>query len=233
MTFTSFASSSAGNLYLAEDGKTAILLECGVSYKRIQKYLGFDFKRLSGCLLSHEHKDHGKAADKLLTAGIPVFCSEGTADSLGLELAEPIQAGEQFSVGTLDILPFTTFHDAQEPLGFLIHSREDGENLAFATDTVALGYRFPGLTTLAIEANYDEAILSRCEKMPEKVRHRITNSHMEIDRLCQYLRELDLRECRKIYLLHLSDSCSHEGHFINKVRRCVPAHVQVTACGKE
>ena len=95
-----------------------------------------------------------------------------------------------------------------------------------------LRYRFPGLNILAIEANYDKAILDRCEKLPEKVRHRITNSHMEIDTLCDYLRSLDLSQCREIYLLHLSDATSHEGHFINKVARAVPRGIQVTACKK-
>ncbi len=65
--------------------------------------------------------------------------------------------------------------------------------------------------------------------MPEKVRHRIANSHMEIDTLCDYLRILDLSVCREIHLLHLSSSTSHEGHFINKVARIVPRTVQVCA----
>ena len=126
-----------------------------------------------------------------------------------------------------------TFHDAAEPLGFLIRSRKDGESLAFATDTVNLRYKFKHLTILAIEANYDRFILERCEKMPEKVRHRITNSHMEIDILCDYLKTLDLRECREIWLLHLSDATSHEDHFVNKVARCVPKGISVKACGRE
>lgn len=127
---------------------------------------------------------------------------------------------------------FTTFHDAAEPLGFLFKSRADGDVLAFATDTVNLAYRFPGVNILAIEANYDQEILARSERIPEKTRHRITNSHMEIGTLCRYLRGLDLTECREVYLLHLSDAMSHEGQFINRVRRCVPTGVRVAACPK-
>lgn len=233
MTFTSFASSSAGNLYLVEDGTTAVLLECGVTFKRVQKYLGFDFSKISGCLLSHEHKDHAKAASQLTKAGVPLYCSEGTAEALELTQSEIIRAGEQFVVGSLIILPFETFHDAAEPLGFLIYSRADGENLVFATDTVALRYRFPGLTTLAIEANFDSIVLSQCRKIPEKVQKRIQRTHMEIDTLCRYLRELDLTSCREVYLLHLSDSCAHEAEFCYKARRSVPPGVRVVACGKE
>jgi hypothetical protein len=83
-----------------------------------------------------------------------------------------------------------------------------------------------------VEANFDKAILERCEKMPEKVRHRVANTHMEIDVLCGILKRMDLSRCREIYLLHLSDATSHEGHFINKVARAVPKHIQVIACRK-
>ena len=158
--------------------------------------------------------------------------SQGTAEALELEAVEVIQHGEQFTVGSIDVVPFTTFHDAAEPLGFLFKSRCDGDVLAFATDTVNLAYRFPGVNILAIEANYDREILDRSEKLPDKVRHRITNSHMEIDTLCRYLQKLDLSECREIYLLHLSDAMSDEGRFLYQVRRCVPPEIQVAACQK-
>ena len=158
--------------------------------------------------------------------------SYGTAEKLGVENVEIIEAMEQFNIGSFDCIPFDVFHDDPEPLGFLLKSRVDGDILVFATDTVNLRYRFPGVNILAIEANYDKTILERCEKMPEKVRHRITNSHMEIDTLCDYLRSLDLSECREIYLLHLSDSTSHEEKFISKVRGVVPKGIKVTACGK-
>ena len=158
--------------------------------------------------------------------------SQGTAEALETDAVKLVEHMQQFNVGSLDIVPFTTFHDAAEPLGFLIKSRVDGDVLAFATDTVNLRYKFPDLNILAIEANYDKNILERCEKMPEKVRYRITNSHMEIDTLCDYLRSLDLSRCREIHLLHLSDATSHEGHFINKVARAVPPGIEITACQK-
>ena len=108
----------------------------------------------------------------------------------------------------------------------------DGDVLAFATDTVNLRYRFPGLNILAIEANYDKVILARCEKLPDKVRHRIENAHMEIDTLCDYLSSLDLSVCREIHLLHLSDATSHEEKFITKVKKAVPEGIKVTASKK-
>ena len=232
MKFEALASSSAGNAYVVSDQDTRILLECGVSHSKLQKLSGFSLSEFQACLVSHEHKDHAKAVAELISRGMAVYMSPGTAEALETEGVELIEHMGQFNVGSLDIVPFTTFHDAKEPLGFLIKSRVDGDVLAFATDTVNLRYKFPGLNILAIEANYDKNILERCEKMPEKVRYRIANAHMEIDTLCDYLRSLDLSQCREIHLLHLSDATSHEGHFINKVTRAVPRSIEITACKK-
>ena len=232
MRFESLASSSSGNAYIVSDTDTRILLECGVSHSKLKKLSGFKFSEFQACLVSHEHKDHAKAVEELISRGMAVYMSPGTAEALETDGVELVEDMAQFNVGSLDIVPFTTFHDAKEPLGFLIKSRVDGDVLAFATDTVNLRYKFPGLNILAIEANYDKQILNRCEKMPEKVRYRITNSHMEIDTLCDYLRSLDLSQCREIHLLHLSDATSHEGHFINKVARAVPRGIEITACKK-
>ena len=230
MTFTSLASSSRGNCYVASDGETAILLECGISFRRIKKGLGFDLSNIRACLVSHEHKDHAKSVMDFIKSGVEVFASEGTADALDCDLITAVADRVQFQVGSLEIMPFTTFHDAAEPLGFLIYSHTDGDRLVFATDTVNLGYQFPNINLLALEANYDASILARCERMPEKVRHRVTNSHMEIQTLCWYLRTLDLSECRALYLLHLSNAASSEGYFIERVRQVVPQHVQVIVC---
>ena len=133
MTFTSLASSSRGNCYVASDGETAILLECGISFRRIKKELGFDLSTIRGCLVSHEHKDHAKSVMDMIKSGIEVFASEGTAEALDCALITPVEAGAQFRVGSLEIMPFRTWHDAREPLGFLIYSRRDGEPSTWVT----------------------------------------------------------------------------------------------------
>lgn len=231
MQFQSIASSSAGNAYAVSDGHTRVLLECGVSHNKLQKLSGFSLSEFRACLVSHEHKDHSKSVADLIGRGMEVYMSQGTAEALETEGVTLIEHMEQFNVGSLDIVPFTTFHDAAEPLGFLIKSRVDGDVLAFATDTVNLRYKFPGLNILAIEANYDKNILERSSR-PDKLKQRIVNAHMEIDTLCDYLRTLDLSQCREIHLLHLSDAVSHEGHFINKVARAVPEGIEIKACEK-
>lgn len=237
MIFQSLASSSSGNAYLVSDGQTNILIECGLSHKKLQQACGFKLTSLDAVLISHEHKDHSQCVDKLLASGIPVYLSQGTARALELpekllDMATEMVAGLQFTVGTMVIKPFSTFHDAQEPMGFVMQSTVDWDVFAFATDTVNLPYNFPGVNILALEANFQQDILDRSERMPEKTKKRVSNTHMEIDKLCECLRRMDLRSCRELWLLHLSSAMSHEGQFVNKVRRAVPHWVQVKSCPK-
>ena len=237
MRFESLASSSNGNAYLVIDGDTHILLECGLTHKKLLQLVGFKISNIKACLITHEHKDHSSCIKRLLEDCVPVYLTRGTAEALNLpdnlmELANEIRAGDQFTIGDIDILPFKTFHDAAEPVGFCMQSRVSGDILVYAIDTVNLPYQFPGVGVLAVEANFDKDILDRCDRMPEKVRHRVANTHMEIDVLCSILKRMDLSQCREIHLLHLSDATSHEGHFINKVARAVPTGIKITACEK-
>lgn len=237
MIFQSLASSSSGNAYLVSDGQTNILIECGLSHKKLQQACGFKLTSLDAVLISHEHKDHSQCVDKLLASGIPVYLSQGTARALELpekllDMATEMVAGLQFTVGTMVIKPFSTFHDAEEPMGFVMQSTVDWDVFAFATDTVNLPYNFPGVNILALEANFQQDILDRSERMPEKTKKRVSNTHMEIDKLCECLRRMDLRSCRELWLLHLSSAMSHEGQFVNKVIRAVPHWVQVKSCPK-
>lgn len=241
MIFQSFASSSEGNAYLVSDEMTSILIECGISYKALEEASGFKLTSLHGVLVSHEHNDHCRCVKRFLKNCVPVYLTQGTARALMesnklsenlLDLATEMVAGEQFTVGTMIIKPFSTFHDAQEPMGFVIQSTVDWDVFAFATDTVNLPYNFPGVNILAVEANFQQDILDRSERMPEKTKKRVSNTHMEIDKLCECLRRMDLTQCRELWLLHLSSAMSHEGQFVYKVQRAVPRWVQVKSCPK-
>lgn len=232
MRFHALASSSHGNAYIIDDGATRILIECGISFRRLNQLAGFQLADVSACFISHEHSDHAKCYRELLKNGMEVYASAGTADALDCEQITVIEERETVVIGTLEVMPFRVFHDAAEPFGFLVRSREDMDKLAFATDTVNLQYRFPGVTILAIECNYARPILERCTRMPEKVRRRIENSHMEVERLCSWLADLPLHNCREIYLLHLSDACADEQQFAYRVRRSVSPHIKVIPCPK-
>ena len=125
MKLIPLASSSHGNAYLVEDGTTCLLIECGVSWKKLQKLTGFGVSGIAGCLISHEHKDHAGCYEQLIRSGVPVYASRGTAEALGCEQLEPLENREAVALGSFDVLPFPTFHDAAEPMGLsLIHISE-------------------------------------------------------------------------------------------------------------
>jgi len=77
-----FASGSSGNLYRVDDGRTQVLLECGITFARIQKALSFKLSKIDGCLITHEHMDHAKAVKELLLRGTDCYMSKGTAEAL-------------------------------------------------------------------------------------------------------------------------------------------------------
>ena len=56
LRFIPLASSSAGNAYLVDDGEARLLVECGVSYRKLRRLTGFDMANLSGCLVCHEQR---------------------------------------------------------------------------------------------------------------------------------------------------------------------------------
>lgn len=234
MIFKPIASSSHGNAYLIADGESRILLECGIPFKRLQAALDYTVQDLDGCFITHEHKDHAGHVAQLIKRGVPVYATPGTVAALELEGITPLlmipgnSLGAPVRVGSFIVVPFRVAHDAAEPVGYLIRDSQ-GEKLAFATDLVNIAYRLPGIHTLAIEANYDEEILSRNSHLPDAVVKRIRNSHMEIHRLCEYISDLNLNECETIWLLHLSDASSDEGRFVDLVERAAPQGVTVKA----
>lgn len=231
MKLIPLASSSSGNAYLLEDGRSRLLIECGLSWRRLQRLLGFGTNGLCGCLVSHEHHDHAGCYGALVKNGVPVYMSGGTAQALDFDLCEALEPWKVERVGSFEVLPFPVFHDAEEPLGFLIRSA--GEKLVFATDTVNLAYQFPGVSLAAVEANYDEAILSRSERMPDKVKDRVRNTHMDILRCCKWLEKLDKSRLREVYLMHLSAGSSDEWRFRQLAQDVLGPAVHVVVCPKE
>lgn len=205
------ASGSKGNCYMVSDGHTKLLIECGLPVRKIQEGLRFRLSEIEGVLVSHEHMDHARAAGDLMERGLGVYMSQGTAEALGLKghRVRPITAGQQFEVGTLNILPFETEHDAAEPLGFLLQSRITGEKLLYATDTYYLRYRFPGLDYILVECNYIPDILEANVEVgivPRSLRDRLVESHFSLDNLKGFFKANDLSQVKGIWLLHMSET---------------------------
>lgn len=213
------ASSSAGNAYLI-GGRSPLLLDCGLPYRQLQKATGYQLSSLAGCLLSHEHWDHSKAARELLKAGVDVYTSQGTAEALGLDhhRLHIIQTRQQFQVGDWTVLPFETQHDAKEPLGFLLAAGED--KVLYATDTFYIRYRFTGLTHILLEVNYAQDILDANVEagLSPAHRRRVMRSHMSLETAKDFFRANDLSKVREIWLCHLSDGNSDAERFKREIQ---------------
>lgn len=203
------ASGSTGNCYHLSDGKTCILLECGIAFKKIQKAISFRVSGHSACLITHEHGDHSKAVKDMIRAGIDCYMSVGTANALELKtgsMVKIIKAQKQFRIGSWSILPFDTVHDCAEPLGFLLVS---GENkILFLTDSAYCKYKFNGLTHILIEANYQDSVLQ--ENIDNGIveygmKKRLLETHMSLDQTLGFLKANDLSKVQEIHLIHLSD----------------------------
>jgi phosphoribosyl 1,2-cyclic phosphodiesterase len=217
------ASSSRGNCYLISDGSTPLLLECGQRVSEIRQGLGFGLTDVSACLLSHEHQDHSKAIKDVLRAGVYVYTSPGTIEALGLEhhRLRPVRAKDTFHIGTWTVRAFETQHDAQEPLGFLLHSRASNERLLYATDTYYIRYRFPGLTHIMVECNYAKDILYRnveSGSVPGVLKNRLLTSHFSLENVKEFLKANDLSRVQEIWLLHLSDGNSDAERFKREIQ---------------
>ena len=219
----SLASGSSGNCYRLTDGSTPILLECGISFKEIKRKLNFKTSEINACFISHEHGDHAKAIKDVLKAGIDCYMSNGTKKALGItgHRVHVVQPKEQFQVGTWTIVPFDTRHDAEEPLGFLLHSQVTGAKILFATDTYYIKYRFQGLTHIMVEANFaldivDENVANGT--IPKSLRDRLLYSHFELENVKKFLKANDLSKVEEIWLLHLSNDNSDEERFKREIQ---------------
>jgi len=228
---TPFASGSQGNCYRIDDGSTPLMLECGIPYKEIQKGLKFRVSEIAGCLVSHEHKDHSKAIQDIMKAGIDCYMSAGSADALGLSghRVNITKAKQQFKVGSWTILSFETQHDAAEPLGFLL-ANQDGEKLLYATDTYYIRYMFKELTHIMVECNYAADILrSNVEAglIEPALKDRILKSHFSLEHVKDFLRANDLSKVQEIWLLHLSDDNSDADRFKREIQELTGKPVYV------
>lgn len=224
-------SSSKGNCYVVSDGKTRLLLDCGLPVRAIMTGIDFKPQTVAGCLITHSHNDHVKSANKLSQLyGMRVYASQGCIDEAQLNCVRTVKAMNELSIGSFKVLPFDIQHDAPEPLGYLLKSTETGEKLLYFTDTYYLKYRFKGVTHILCEANYDLDILNSKVSggdVPKCLAERIISSHMSIEHLEQFLRSCDLSKLRAVYLCHLSDSNSNAAEFRERIQRLTGAEVIV------
>ena len=216
------ATGSTGNCYHISDGSTALLLEAGIDFKKIQQGLNFKTSNIHGVLITHEHKDHCKGVESCLKRGLKVYMTNGTKQALNLNYAQirAIQARQTFRIGTWTIMPFDVQHDVAEPVGFLLQS-DHGAKLLFATDTYYIKYKFKGLTHIMVECNYDQQTLDSnlANGLHPAQYNRVLRSHFGLENLLNFFKANDLSKVEEIHLLHLSDSNSNETYIRQEVAK--------------
>ena len=167
LSLTTLASGSSGNSMLVSDGKTHILIDAGISARRITKSLrelGADPAELAGILITHEHSDHICGLTTLTKQfGMPVYASKGTGRQLCYRIAfledrlRVFEAGAAFEIGGLMVESFPTLHDTAESVGYTVSA--GGRKAAVVTDlgrvTEAVARGIQGANLLVAETNYD------------------------------------------------------------------------------
>ena len=220
MKLYSIASGSSGNCILTGSDTTSLLIDAGISKKRIDEGLGkigYCSGDIDGILVTHEHSDHikglGVMARKL---GVPIYATKGTYEailrtsSVGKMpegLFREVQPNCPIRIGDLTVSPFSISHDAADPIGYRVG---DGKHsVAVATDMgvydTYIVNQLQGLDALLLEANHDVRML-QVGIYPYHLKKRILGNrgHLSNESAGQLLCELLHDNMKKVLLGHLS-----------------------------
>ena len=190
------ASGSSGNVALVNH---SFLIDCGKSFNWTLKKL--NHKLPDAIIITHEHLDHARAVRHFLQRAVDIFLTKGTADALGLVNRynlHTFKAGEHFNLGGVDILPFNTFHDAAEPVGFIL--RQFGERVLFLTDSGKIPNLKGSFDKIFIEANYSTNVLLNSDTN-RALKQRILANHLSTEQVQSFLAQHSNAE---VTLLHQS-----------------------------
>ena len=220
--FMSFSSGSCGNCYYLEYEGEAVLIDAGVSMRRLKKVMtenGLDLASVKAVLVTHDHLDHirhlGSFCKKLT---LPVY---STPDILGAlsrhtftadwiaPCRREIAIGDTLRIGSMDVKPFLVPHDATQTVGYSITMGErrfvimtdvgritdEAVELASAADTVVL------------ESNYDMDMLMGGPYTYE-LKMRIVQGcgHLSNDECASAVKRFLHTGLKNIFLCHLSDN---------------------------
>lgn len=224
MRVSILASGSSGNLTLLETERTRILVDAGLGKRETLARLaavGREIDRLDAVLITHEHTDHCNGLPQVLGLWkTPLYVTEPTMGALQrilpdtfrkrLRGVETIQAGHDFSVGDIDIHPFTIPHDAVEPVAFSV--RTNGIKVAICTD---LGFipnhvkvHLRETDCLILESNHDLDML-KVGPYPWSVKQRVLSrtGHLSNHAVSEYLADPEGFDSHARYLVlaHMSE----------------------------
>lgn len=214
------ASGSTGNAVFVQMGSTKILVDAGISNRRIEKglaELGVRVSELAGVLITHEHSDHINGLDVLVRKyKIPVYTRCRTWQNIGCMgnlPAECVQAIEgHFILGETEIEPFGISHDAADPIGFCFyHNRKKmviATDLGIVTPTIERALARADL--MVLESNHDVDMLIN-GPYPQILKQRIRSSkgHLSNWQAAQVLARIPHKSVTKVMLAHLSQQNNH------------------------
>lgn len=169
--YFSIASGSTGNSGLYVCGGSILLIDMGISVRKLRQALArfaWDISDLDAILLTHEHHDHVKGlATFCKKYTVPIYATQGTIQAVQEKIPDcapllhSITEDESFAVGDLQITAFATSHDAAQSCGYYIESIEG--NFGYCTD---LGYlseeiqsRLMQCDAMVLESNHDSNML--------------------------------------------------------------------------
>lgn len=222
MKIQCFHSSSAGNLYSVSDGETEIMIECGVEFKEIQKCFKFNISSLGGAITTHCHFDHAKSW-RDVSKYIPVYMLKETADELGANgyNIKAISFLNTFHIGTFYVLPIPAVHDVP-CCSYLIRSMVTDETLLFATDTAYMKYAISKVNYAMVECNYQQKYINESVEsggLDASFRKRIMSTHSELETTVRFLKGLDQKCLKEIYVLHLSKRHTDANEIKERIQR--------------
>jgi len=222
MIVAPLSSGSAGNAYWFESDGTAILVDAGIgprdSKKRLET-IGLNITQLSAIVLTHEHYDHIRGAEKIARKyEIPIYLTRGTYENSTIDRHETkvvfFENGSAFKIGELQVHPRRTIHDAADPACFVIEAR-DGTRVGIASD---LGYvdapvlrHLSGCDGLFFESNHDLDML-RMGTYPWSLKRRIMSrfGHLSNDDSVDAVQRLLGADLKTLCMIHLSQKNNHE-----------------------
>lgn len=162
---TCLASGSSGNCLLIQHEERAIIIDAGLSARKLVAALGERGIRpgcLEAILITHEHADHVAGADVMSRRfGAPVMCNRPTLDEIerrfGRVDSVTLNTGEPRTIGAFEVVSFPITHDAAQPVGYMVECA--GSKVTIATDlgcvTPELMYPVANSDLIVIEANHD------------------------------------------------------------------------------
>lgn len=221
--FEAIQSGSSGNCILIRDEETCVLVDAGISCKRITdelKALGIDPREIQGIFVTHEHIDHVAGLPLLAVKfQIPIYTSEGTFYRIEHSEKDPegrlkplfraVCPGERFTVRSFAVTPFSTFHDALEPLAFRFENADKAfavftDSGSFTDETVRL---LSDLDGALLESNHDIHMLE-VGPYPYELKRRILSGmgHLSNDACADLVQRIYSPRLKMLMLGHISEN---------------------------